>query len=101
MVDYVHYEDGTRSLTKHLTMRAGRRISYQVHKERDEIWTIVHGEGEVLLDGHRMNVRAGDVVYINRGRKHAVRALSDLHFIEVQIGSRLEEDDIQRLEFDW
>ena len=101
VVDYVHYEDGTRSLTKHLTMRAGRRISYQIHKERDEIWTIVHGEGEVLLDGHRMNVRAGDVVYINRGRKHAVRALSDLHFIEVQIGSRLEEDDIQRLEFDW
>ena len=101
VVDYVHYEDGTRSLTKHLTMHAGRRISYQVHKERDEIWTIVHGQGEVLLDDHRMNVKAGDVVYINRGRKHAVRALSDLHFIEVQIGSRLEEDDIQRIDFDW
>lgn len=101
VIDYVQYDDQTRSLTKHLTMHAGKRISYQVHTERDEIWTIVHGTGELLLDGHRMNVKAGDVVYINKGQKHAVRALTDLHFIEVQIGARLEEDDIERIDFDW
>ena len=101
VIDYVQYDDRTRSLTKHLTMHAGRHISYQVHSERDEIWTIVHGSGEMMLDGHRMNIQSGDVIHINRGQKHAVRALTDLHFIEVQIGDRLEEDDIERFEIDW
>lgn len=101
VVDYVQYEDKTRSLTKHLTMRAGKTLSYQLHRGRDEIWTIVHGTGELLLDGHKLNIRSGDVIHINRGIKHAARALTDLHFIEVQIGDTLEEEDIERFECEW
>lgn len=101
VIDYVQYEDGARSLTKHLTMYAGRSISYQLHRERDEIWTVVYGSGEVILDDHKLNIRPGDVLHINRGQKHALRAATDLHFIEVQIGKRLEEDDIERFDWEW
>ena len=101
VIDYVRYDNGIRSLTKHMTLRAGKAISYQTHEERDEIWTVVSGEGEVVLDGDTQPVSAGSVVRIRRGVRHGARAKTDLHFIEVQIGSRLEEEDIERYDWEW
>lgn len=43
----------------------------------------------------------GDVVCIHKGHKHAVKAVTDLHFVEVQMGDRLIEEDIERFDFDW
>lgn len=34
-------------------------------------------------------------------KKHAVKAVTELHIIEVQVGDELTEDDIERLEWDW
>lgn len=101
VLDYVTYEDGTKSLTKHLHMKKGENISYQAHQIRDEIWTIVDGEGELLLDGVVKNVVRGDVAYIKKGQKHALKATTNLHFIEVQIGEDLIEEDILRFEWEW
>lgn len=101
VLDYNQYDDENKSLTKHLTIRAGKSISYQKHNHRDEIWTIVDGVGELLIDGHVRNVRRGDVAYIVKGQLHAMRAITDLQFIEVQIGPELAEDDIERFEWEW
>ena len=101
VTDYVEYTDKTRSLTKHMFIQSGRYIGYQAHSKRDEIWTIVDGTGEVIVDGHSRNVRRGDVVYLTAGQRHALRALSDVHLIEVQIGRTLEEDDIEQFEWTW
>lgn len=101
VLDYNQYDDDNKSLTKHLTIRAGKSISYQKHNHRDEIWTIVDGVGELLVDGHVRNVRRGDVAYIVKGQLHAMRATTDLQFIEVQIGPELAEDDIERFEWEW
>jgi mannose-1-phosphate guanylyltransferase len=100
VVSYNTFND-TKSLTKHLFIMKGKSLSYQRHNLRDEIWTIVDGTGDLLIDGHIRNVRRGDVAYITKGQLHAIRAISDLHFIEVQIGSQLEETDIERFEWEW
>ena len=101
VTDYVEYGDKSRSLTKHMFIQSGKYIGYQSHAKRDEIWTIVDGTGEVIVDGHSRNVRRGDVVYLTTGQKHALRALNDVHLIEVQIGQILEEDDIEQFEWTW
>lgn len=100
VIDYVEYPDGTLSLTKHLIIKAGKKISYQSHYLRDEIWTFVDGFGELTIDGIVTKVKRGDVVSIKIGTKHTVKADpdSDLRFIEVQIGSELSESDIQKYE---
>lgn len=95
------YEDGSRSLTKSITLKAGRNISYQIHHHREEIWTVVDGEGIFVLDGERREVRRGDVCAIRCEQYHAIKALTDLTFIEVQIGCPLVEEDIERFEFEW
>ncbi len=90
-----------QSLTKHLCIKAGKNISYQVHAHRDEVWTFVDGIGKLVIDGKITDVKSGDVVYIRKGQKHAAKAITDLHFVEVQMGDRLIEEDIERFEWDW
>ena len=101
VLDYTQYEDKTKSLTKHLMIESGKSISYQCHLHRDEIWTIVDGTGKLLVDGQMKEVKRGDVAYIVAGQKHALYAKTDLHFIEVQIGKELIEDDIERYDWNW
>lgn len=97
----VAYSDGCRALTKTIVLKAGKNISYQIHHHRDEVWTIVDGEGVFVLDGERRDIRRGDVCVIRREQYHAIRALTDLTFIEVQVGNPLVEEDIERFEYIW
>ena len=101
VLDNVEYEDGTRSLTKTIHLNAGKNISYQLHHHRSEVWTFVEGEGIFVLDGERKDVKRGDVMNIPVGHLHAIKATTDLTFIEVQIGNPLVEEDIERFEFEW
>lgn len=75
VLDYNTYGDNSKSLMKHIFMKKGKKISYQSHKLRDEIWTFVDGTGYLLIDGYVQNVRRGNVAYITRGQKHAVKAI--------------------------
>lgn len=101
VLDNVAYEDGTRSLTKTIHLNAGKNISYQLHHHRSEVWTCVEGEGIFVLDGERKEVKRGDVMNIPVGHLHAIKATTDLTFIEVQIGNPLVEEDIERFEWKW
>lgn len=85
-----------KSLTKHLFIKEGKSISYQKHNHRDEVWTIIDGDGLFTLDDVEKNVKAGDVLIIKKGQKHMLKAIKDLHFIEVQYGDEISEDDIER-----
>ena len=101
VVDTVEFPDGYKSLTKQLRIKAGKGISYQVHRHRDEVWTFIDGEGLLVLDGVVSSIGRGDTVHIKKGVKHAVRATSDLTFIEVQSGDLLVEEDIERFDWEW
>lgn len=95
------YADGTKYLTKSLKIKPGKFISYQVHHHRKEIWTITEGCGIVVVDGVKREVRQGDVVVIEQGQKHCIKATEELEIIEVQLGTELVESDIQRFEWHW
>lgn len=101
VIDNIEFPDSFCALTKQLTLRAGCSISYQRHTFRDEVWTFIDGEGEIVLDGQRKPVKRGDVVVIPKSCLHALRAKTPLTFIEVQQGSNLVEEDIERFEYDW
>lgn len=93
--------EGDNVLTKQLIIFQGKQLSYQYHNHREEIWTITNGEGELLLDGERRIVHSGDVIKVKKNQKHAIRALTDLEIIEVQLGNQLVEEDIVRIDLDW
>lgn len=101
VIDQTEYSDGFKSLTKSITLKAGKCISYQIHHHRSEVWTFADGEGLFVLDGEVRKMKRGDIAVIPPEHYHSVKALTDLTFIEVQSGSPLVEEDIERFEWDW
>lgn len=101
VLDYRIQSDGQNFLTKHLIIAFGQHISYQRHAHRTEMWTFVDGRGKLILDGMVTKIGRGDTAYIKPGMKHAIKADSELHIIEVQVGDELTEEDIERLDWDW
>lgn len=101
VLDHTKYDDGNEVLTKRIGITASKNLSYQYHNNRSEVWTIVKGEGIFVLDDEIRVVRPGDVLEIQPGQKHAIKAVTDLEFIEVQSGSELVEEDIVRVYMQW
>ena len=46
-------------------------------------------------------VARGETAYIKPGVKHSIRAKTELHIIEVQVGDELTEEDIERMDWNW
>lgn len=101
VLDYLKYPDGKEVLTKRICITPERNLSYQYHELRSEVWTIIDGEGEMAMNGHVFQVRSGDVLTIEQGSRHSLRAITEMEIIEVQSGTQLIEEDIVRLAYDW
>ena len=88
---------------KRIEVKPGARLSYQRHQHRQEHWFVVAGTAVVTLDGTRIEVPTGSAVDIPLTAWHRVANEGDalLVFIEVQRGSYLGEDDIERAEDDY
>ena len=97
----INNNDVLKSLVKHLYIKSGKSISYQKHELRDKVWTIIDGKGIFVLNDKKNEVKVGDVISIKKDDKHALKAIEDLHFIEVQLGQELSEEDIERFEYYW
>ncbi|KOP73429.1 sugar phosphate nucleotidyltransferase [Priestia megaterium] len=101
VLDYTKLAENKEVLTKRIGVQAGKNLSYQLHDYRDEVWTIIKGEGEFILNDQLKLVKSGDVLQVKSGEKHAIKAITDLEIIEVQTGSQLIEEDIVRLYMNW
>ncbi|MEO2075935.1 MAG: sugar phosphate nucleotidyltransferase [Bacillus sp. (in: firmicutes)] len=101
VLDYAKYDGDNEMVTKRICIHKGKNSSYHYHNLRDEVWTIVRGEGELALDNNITRVKAGDIIHLPAGKKHGIKGLSELEFIEVQTGIGISEDDFTRLYFEW
>lgn len=81
------------SLTIRVTLNPGHAMNYHSHANRDEVWTIVSGEGRTIIDGFERKVTVGDVVKMSAGVKHMIAADTELQIIEVQIGEGISVHD--------
>lgn len=85
------------TVIKKLVVFEGHRFSYQYHNERDEIWMITSGVGQLWLNNEIQTVGPGFSVFIKRGDKHrlANAGSGDLVFFEIQYGNCSEEDIVR------
>ena len=94
---------GDRYQVKRIEVRVGRRLSYQRHRLRSEHWVVASGTADVVLDGTSSRLLPGDSIDIPLGAAHRLGNGGDdlLVVIEVQWGSYVGDDDIERLEDDF
>lgn len=85
---------------KQINVNANSSLSLQRHKYRSEHWVVVKGTATVTVDAKVSSVSVGQSVYIPLGSMHRLenRMNSNLVIIEVQTGTYLGEDDIERFE---
>ncbi len=81
------------SLTIKVILNAGAKMRYHSHEYRDEIWMIVKGEGQTVIDDKIQSVKAGDIIKIPCGVKHTIKAKTDLKIIEIQLGKNINVED--------
>jgi mannose-6-phosphate isomerase len=88
---------------KRIEVLPQKRLSYQKHSRRSEHWMVVQGEALVTLDGREIRLTTGKTIDIPAGSAHRIEniAAEKLVFIEIQRGTYLGEDDIQRLQDDF
>ena len=101
VLDNKVYPDGHHVLTKSITLKTGKNIPYKKHYHRTKTWAITQGEGIYVLNGVEQRVLEGDTVHIPVDHYHAIKALTELTFIEVQCGNPLIEEDIEIFEWEW
>ena len=88
------------SLTIKVTLNPGHSMNYHSHDRRDEVWTVISGEGRTIVDGMEQPVKAGDVVTMQAGCRHTIIADTELQVIEVQLGKEISVDDKHKYELE-
>ena len=85
------------SMTIKVTLNAGHGMNYHSHEQRDEVWTVVSGQGRTIVDGVERQVRVGDVIQMPAGVPHTIIADTKLQVIEVQIGPDISVHDKKKI----
>ena len=86
------------SMTIKVTLNAGHGMNYHSHEQRDEVWTVIGGQGRTIVDGEESWVSVGDVIRMPAGVPHTIIADTKLQVIEVQLGPDISVHDKRKIE---
>ena len=97
---YEGIDEGARYQVKRIKVKPGGVLSLQSHQHRSEHWIVVKGAGLVTRAEEVFTLGENESAYIPRGVKHRLENPGEtpLELIEVQVGSYLGEDDIERFD---
>lgn len=88
---------------KRICVLPGQQLSLQRHQRRQEHWVVVQGIAAVQLGDRWTQLHVGQAIDIAIGEWHRLKNAGSevLELVEVQIGSYLGEDDIERIADDY
>lgn len=81
------------SLTIKVALMPGHRMHYHSHAHRNEMWTVISGEGTAVVDDAEIALQPGTVIRLPAGCRHTVIARTAMTLIEVQVGRDISVDD--------
>jgi mannose-1-phosphate guanylyltransferase / mannose-6-phosphate isomerase len=97
---YESVDAGERFQVKRLVVAPKGKLSLQKHLHRAEHWVVVRGTAEVTIGDKVSTVHENESVYVPIGAVHRLAnpGKIPLELVEVQSGSYLGEDDIERFD---
>lgn len=100
---YTVLTEAERFKVKTIIVNPGHRLSLQRHRYRSENWVVVNGTARVTLDEGVHDLSPGENIFIPAGSLHRLENTTTemVQIVEVQNGSYLGEDDIERISDDY
>jgi mannose-1-phosphate guanylyltransferase/mannose-6-phosphate isomerase len=97
---YQDIDAGPGFRVKRIMVKPGAALSLQRHTYRSEHWVVVTGVAKVTRGDKIVILRENESTFIPAMTRHRLENPGEeqLHLIEVQVGSYVGEDDIERLE---
>lgn len=97
---YTVLQSGPGYKLKRIEVRPGGRLSLQSHQYRSEHWVVVSGTATVTIGGRESTLMVNESTFVPVGCRHRLenRGTEVVQIIEVQVGERVEEEDITRYE---
>ena len=97
---YECVDSGERFQVKRIMVNSGATLSLQRHFHRAEHWVVVKGTAHITNGDQAIILTENQSTYIPLGAKHRLEnpGTIPLEIIEIQTGSYLGEDDIERFE---
>lgn len=97
---YECVDSGERFQVKRIMVNPGATLSLQRHFHRAEHWVVVKGTAHITNGDQTVILTENQSTYIPLGAKHRLEnpGTIPLEIIEIQTGSYLGEDDIERFE---
>lgn len=97
---YQDIDAGPGFRVKRIMVKPGAALSLQRHTYRSEHWVVVTGVAKVTRGDKIVVLRENESTFIPAMTRHRLENPGEdqLHLIEVQVGSYVGEDDIERLE---
>ncbi len=101
---YITLWEDEKFKVKILFILPKKRLSLQRHKYRREKWVIADGRAIITKGNKRFIMEEGNTVMIDEGELHRIENPSEnkiLKIVEVWMGEKLLEEDIERVEDDF
>lgn len=100
---YDSIDEGDRFKVKRIQVKPGGSLSLQKHAHRAEHWVVIKGTAEIANGEEVLTLTENQSTYIPPGTLHRLSNPGDipLEIIEVQSGSYVGEDDIERFKDDY
>jgi len=91
-------DSGSRYKVRRVTILPGARLAVQRHRHRAEHWVVVTGTATITRGDRTYTLGENESLFAPPGQTHRVenRGTDVLHLVEVQSGSYLAEDDVER-----
>jgi len=78
----LHAVGGEQILLCRVTYEPGKQVPDHNHEHTEQVMAIVDGEVRITVAGTTRDVKAGDVIVINRGVRHSLYSENGVTFFE-------------------
>ena len=87
-------------LVKKIVIFPKQSISLQIHNFRSEHWIVLEGTATILINKNEITLKKSESTYVPQKTEHKVTNNTDepLIILETQLGEKLSENDIIRIE---
>jgi quercetin dioxygenase-like cupin family protein len=78
----LHAIGGEQILLCRVTYEPGKQVPDHNHEHTEQVMAIIEGEVKITVAGNTRDVKAGDVIVINRGVRHSLYSENGVTFFE-------------------